>query len=274
MVTRRTRAASPHTDLIEGPDGPLEVLRVGEGRPHTLFVHGLAGSIGTTRPYGTRVAGRKAFVHLRGHGRSHVPPGAWGYAELAAEVWAVADHPDVLADRALGISMGAGALMRGLASEPHRFDRVVLVLPAALDQPRDDVAMAALEGLAERVESGDPEAVADHLVADQPPAVQEDPALRTWALGQAEILLASGVASALRVLPSQVPLVDREVLREVTCPVLVLGQEGDATHPAAIAHEVAELLPDATLHIAGGGGLMWEERDRTRELVGEFLSAP
>lgn len=263
----------PRTTLVDGPDGPLEILTVGHGRPHTLFVHGLAGSIATTRPYGMRVAGQRTFVHLRGHGRSHAPTGQWGYAELAAEVWAVADSPQVRADRALGISMGAGALCRGLTRDPHRFERVVLALPAALDRPRDDAAMRALESLADRVDDGDHDALAAHLVADQPVGVRQDPAVLAWAAGQAEQLLAPGLAAALRTLPHRVPVDDRALLAEVTCPVLILAQEGDDTHPVPVARELAECLPGSVLHVRGPGGIMWEHRQETRELVGAFLSA-
>lgn len=262
---------APRTTLVDGPDGPLEILTVGHGRPHTLFVHGLAGSITTTRPYGMRAAGTRTFAHLRGHGRSHAPTGQWGYAELAAEVWAVADH--VRADRALGISMGAGAICRGLTREPHRFDRLVLALPAALDQPRDDAAMRALEALADRVEADDAEALAAHLVADQPVAVRQDPAVRAWAADQAAQLLQPGLATALRTLPHRVPVTDRALLAEVTCPVLILAQERDDTHPVSVARELAEALPASVLHVRGPGGIMWEHRQETRELVGDFLSA-
>lgn len=260
------------TTLVEGPDGPLEILTTGRGGPHTLFVHGLAGSIGSTRPYGMRVAGTRTFVHLRGHGRSPAPAGRWGYAELAEEVWAVADH--VGADRVLGISMGAGAVCHGLTRDPDRFERVVLALPAALDRPREDRAMGALRALADRVAAGDRQALVEHLVADQPEAVRQDPAVRVWAAEQTEQLLRPGLAEALRVLPGLVPVPDRELLRRVTCPVLVLAQEGDATHPVAVARELGACFERSVVRVAGPGGIMWEHRQQTRDLVGDFLSAP
>lgn len=63
------------------------------------------------------------------------------------------------ATQALGVSMGAGALLWLLAREPARFSRVVLLLPAALDGPRTDAAALraldvrdrqAVEGLVRR----------------------------------------------------------------------------------------------------------------------------
>ncbi|WP_122263697.1 alpha/beta fold hydrolase [Ornithinimicrobium cerasi] len=267
-----TRPGAPRTQFVDGPAGPLEILRTGSGDPSTLLVHGLAGSISTTRPYATGVPGRRTFVHLRCHGRSVTPPGGFGYADLAAEVWSVADHQDVRADRALGVSMGAGAIVNGLTRDPDRFERVVLVVPASLDRVRSDAATQALGTLAARLEAGDLEAVTDHLVAGQPESTRADPAVRTWARGQAEQLLASGVARALRVVPEQVPVPDRSLLARVTCPVLVLAQEGDPTHPVAVAEELAGLLPRATLRVSGPGGIMWADRSATRDVVGSFLA--
>ena len=58
----------PRTTLVPGPDGDLEVLTTGRGEPHTLFVHGLAGSISTTRPYASAVAGTRR-MRMVGPGR-------------------------------------------------------------------------------------------------------------------------------------------------------------------------------------------------------------
>lgn len=261
---------APHTTLIPGPTGDLEILTAGRGRPATVFAHGLAGSIPTTRPYATKVPGARTFLHFRGHGRSDTPQGRWEYADLAAELWAVADH--VGASQALGISMGAGALCAGLAGDARRFDRVVLVLPAAIDRPRQDEAMTHLIELADLVEAGDQDAVAAHLLAAEPAQVRDDPGVRQWATGQAGRLLGTGVAQALRALPGQVPVTDRALLAQVRVPVLVLGQEDDPAHPAQIARELAEVLPESVLHVLPPGGMMWGHRSRVRDLVGEFLT--
>lgn len=260
--------------LLPGPAGDLEVLTTGRGRPHTVLAHGLTGTIGTTRPYATKVAGARTFFHVRGHGDSAAPPAPWGYADLAAELWAVADA--VGADRALGVSLGAGALCTGLARDPQRFSRVVLVIPAALDRPRTAGVTHGFTELAAQVEAGDVEAVTHLLVGEQPGPVRRDPAVVRWCREQAEELVAmgEGLVTALRVLPGNLPLPNREALAEVTCPVLVLAQESDETHPVEVARELAEVLPQAVLHVAGPGGLMWEHRSHTRDLVGDFLSAP
>ena len=65
--------AGPLTSLLDGPDGALEVLTTGSGLPSTVFAHGLAGSIETTRPFGSGVTGSRTFFHFRGHGASGRP---------------------------------------------------------------------------------------------------------------------------------------------------------------------------------------------------------
>jgi pimeloyl-ACP methyl ester carboxylesterase len=246
---------------------------VGATEPHTLFAHGLAGSIPTTRPYATRVSGTRSFLHFRGHGASPAPEdgNGWTYAELSAELWAVADA--VGASRALGVSMGAGALCAGLAHQPERFDRVVLVLPAVVDRPRPDAAVARFAALADAVDAGDLPGIAAHLLEEQPERVRGEQAVQVWCREQAARLVGAGVAAGLRSLPHQVAVTDRELLRRVQVPVLVLAQEDDPAHPAAVAEELATLLPGADLHVLPPGGIMWEHRARVRDLVGSFLGS-
>lgn len=264
--------SGPHTRLVPGPRGPLEVLTVGSTEPHTVFAHGLAGSIPTTRPYATKVPGTRSFLHFRGHGSSPVPEGGdWTYAELSAELWAVADA--VGARRALGLSMGAGALCAGLVRQPERFDRVALVLPAVVDRPRPGAAMARFAALADAVEAADLSAVAAHLLEEQPEGLRAEQAVQTWCREQAARLVGTGVAAGLRSLPHQVAVPDRDALRQVQAPVLVLAQEDDPAHPVDVAEELATLLPRAELHVLAPGGIMWEHRARVRDLVGSFLGS-
>jgi 3-oxoadipate enol-lactonase len=107
--TGRPTLPAPPTEIIETPHGVrLEQLTTGVGQPVTVFGHGLAGDIAGTRPLGSAVAGRRVFFHFRGHGRSDAPPGPWTFGDLATDLRAVADLAG--ATRALGVSMGAGAL--------------------------------------------------------------------------------------------------------------------------------------------------------------------
>jgi pimeloyl-ACP methyl ester carboxylesterase len=247
----------------------LEVLSRGTGEPSTLFVHGLAGSITSTRPYAGRVSGRRTFVHIAGHGAS-APPPAVTYPALSREVWAAADHAE--ATSVLGISMGAGAVLNGLTHDPARFRAVVLVLPAALDRPRtSDAALTRFHTLADLVDTGDVGAVADHLYAQEPPDVADGATVWCWCREQAELLVAGSPQAALRQVPHEVPVPDRSALASVSAPVLVLAQEDDDVHPVDVARDVAHSLPQAHLEVFGPGGLVWAHRERVRAIVGEFV---
>jgi len=264
------RPPGRNTSLLEGPGGLLEFVTTGSGLPATVFAHGLAGSIETTRPFGSGVSGSRTFMHFRGHGASAAPETPWTYAALADELRAVADH--VGATQALGVSMGAGALCSLLARTPLRFERLVLVLPAVLDHPRTDGAQDRLLRMAQLVDQDDVRGLTALLLEFEPVAVRDRPAVRLWCGRQAAAMVRTPVSSALRTLPTAVPLTDRRVLAAVTAPVLVIAQEQDALHPVWVAEQLAGLLPDARLEVAPPGGILWSHRAWMRELIGGFLS--
>ena len=141
------RPAGRITSLLEGPNGLLEFTVTGSGLPATIFAHGVDGSIETTRPFGSGVKGSRAFLHFRGYGDSAASEAPLTYVALEDDLRAVADH--VGATRALGVSMGAGALCSLLARTPLRFERLVFALPAVLDRPRTDRALDGLKLSAE-----------------------------------------------------------------------------------------------------------------------------
>lgn len=262
------------TAFLDGPAGPLEYLTLGSGVPSTVFAHGLAGSIGTTRPFGTGVRGRRTFFHFRGHGRSVTPQNDWTPAALAADLRTVADS--VSATRCLGVSLGAAAMCALLADTPDRFERLVFVLPAALD-PRSagsapEVA-ARYQAMAEAVDRGDVTAVADHLVRQQPDALRDDAVVHAWAREQAEGLVGSGVARALRTMPGVAPLADRDALQRVAAPALVIAQQEDEIHGVDVARDLTSALGNARLEVLPPGGILWAHRGRVRELIGEFLAS-
>ncbi|WP_245851894.1 alpha/beta fold hydrolase [Mobilicoccus massiliensis] len=258
------------TSMLAGPTGGIEYLTIGQGTPSSVFAHGLGGSITTTRPFASGVPGTRTFLHFRGHGASEAPETAWTYPTLAAELRAVADH--VAARQCLGVSMGAGAMCALLEQTPDRFDRLVFVIPALLDRPRTDAALQRLVDLADLVDDRDVEGIAAHFVNEQPEEVRDTDLVRGWAAEQARLLSGTPVSRALRALPRAVPLTDRASLGRVAAPALVIGQEDDAAHPAGIARELAEALPDARLEILPPGGVLWSHRRRVRELVSEFMT--
>lgn len=257
--------------LIPGPDGyPVEVRVIGSGSPVTVFAHGLAESIDETRPFGSGVRGSKVFFHFRGHGATVGPESSWTYQGLADELGTVADRFD--ATRALGISLGAGALLRACWLEPERFDRVVFVLPGMIDRARADPAIQRMLQLAELLDRGDDEAVARALVAQQPLGARGRPDVAVWAHRRAKRLLGTTVGRGLRELPLLHPLPTGTDLAGLTASTLVIGQEGDEAHPASVARELASRLPHAELRIFDEGGLVWAHRAELRALLTSFLA--
>jgi pimeloyl-ACP methyl ester carboxylesterase len=248
----------------------LEYLLSGEGDPTTAFAHGLAGGIPDTRPLGSGVSGRKVFFQFRGHGRSDAPLAEVTYAELAADLRAVAD--EFGATRALGVSLGAGALCRLLAQTPDRFERVVFYLPAVLDEPRPAAAMARARALLEAVEADDAPTAATLLSAEIPASMRDRPAAWRYVRERLDALLKDGLAPGLSELPAQAALPDRSVLGAVTARALVIACRGDAAHPPVIAEQLANVLPRASLHIYDQPAVLWTNRTDLRTRVSEFLN--
>lgn len=270
--------------MAEGPSGrdtslpagravisrSLEFTTTGSGLPATVFAHGLAGSISTTRPFGSGVRGSRTFLKFGGHGGSAAGATPWTYLALADELRAVADR--VGATQALGVSMGAGALCSLVARTPLRFERLVFVMPAVLDRQRTDDGLDRLLEMARHVDSGDLDSLTALLLQGEPAAVRTEPAVHDWCRSQAVAMAGTSVSAALRALPTAVPLTDRRVLAEVIAPALVIAQEQDPAHPVWVAERLAAALPGARLEVLGPGGLLWRHRARMRELVGGFLS--
>src|SRR5207237_1440875 len=128
------------------------------------------GSLAETRPLAARVQGTRVLVDLRGHGASAPLEDGWDYDLLARDLLAVADA--VGASQAVGLSLGAGALMRLLSHKPDRFSKVAFVLPAAIDATRQDGATKRLARLGAAIEAGDARAAADLLIAELPAEVR------------------------------------------------------------------------------------------------------
>ena len=267
----RPSLPQPETSLAQTPHGvELEYVISGLGDPVTVFAHGLANGIAETRPLGSAVAGRRVFFQFRGHGRSAAPPGRWTYADLARDLRAIADLSG--ATRALGVSMGAGALCRLLVDHPDRFERVVLFLPAVLDTPRPVAARERLSDLLTAVEAADAAEVANVLSQDIPASMRNNPAAWSFLRQRMEMLMGDGLAPGLASLPEQVAVDDADGLSHVKAPVLVIGTQGDDLHPVAVAEQIAGLLPDAHLHVYDKPGVLWTQRADLRERIATFLN--
>jgi pimeloyl-ACP methyl ester carboxylesterase len=246
------------TEVVDG----LEQLVTGSGEPVTVFAHGFAGDIAGTRPLGSGVTGRRVFFHFRGHGRSAAPPGPWTFGDLAADLRAVADRTG--ATRALGVSMGSGALCRLLSETPDRFERVVCYLPASLDGVRPEAAISRTA----RLLAG----ASDALDLELPPEVRGTPAGDAYVRQRSTQLREHPLAPQIGTLWSEPAVPEVTALAGFTGRALVLGCLGDPVHPIAWAERLAGLLPKAELFVYDDPAVLWHNRRDLRERVSAFLN--
>jgi len=227
-------------------DATLHVEIDGDGSPVTVFAHGLTNSCRELAAFTPFLDGTKVRFDFRGHGRSSVPePGAYRFADFARDLDAVASEHG--ATRAVGTSLGAGAITHLIAREPDRFERIVLLLPAALDVPltdHDDFDRTAhlLETLPRD------EAIEAILASSGRVEVYERaPWLREFDMLLWQDMSPIGVARAIREVVRDVALEDRELLREVKAPAMIVCREGDSIHPAELGRILAALIPSSEL---------------------------
>lgn len=251
----------------DGRVGDVAWSCLGTGLPVSVFAHGLGGSSSETRPLATRAPGTRVLLSFRGHGDSGPLPSGWDYDLLADDLRAVADETG--ATCAVGLSLGAGALLRVLSTDPGRFDRVAFVLPAAIDATRADGATLRLEALGDAIDAGDVDAVMEILMTEVPPAVRSRRGVALLVRRRAVQLAGRPAPRPLR---DDRPLVDRAVLDDVAAPALVVGQAGDPLHRLDVAVELAGALPDARLVSLPEGGCFWTAAREAQDAVADHLA--
>jgi pimeloyl-ACP methyl ester carboxylesterase len=254
------------TAAPSGVIGGVSFVVLGEGGPVTVFAHGLGGSVAETRPLATRVAGTRVLLDFRGHGDSDVQPEGWDYDTLADDLLSVADL--VGATRAVGLSLGAGALLRALTRDPARFERLAFVLPAAIDDTRRDGATERLHRLGDAITSCDARAVADVLLEEVPAEVRARRGVDALVLRRAQQLVtkpAPGPRFEDR------PLHDRALLARLDVPTLVVTQEGDALHPADLGRTLAAEIGADLLELPAGG-VFWTDAKHLQLALADHFS--
>jgi 3-oxoadipate enol-lactonase len=236
----------------------------GGGTPVTLVAPGLGATPGEARIPASGLSGTRVVVTFPSHGEAaDAPAGYWTYSAISADLERVAD--EVGATGAVGVSMGAGGLTTLLTRRPDRFDRVALLLPAALDKPRATPAMWAFEQLADAVESGDVDGLRELVAADVPAGV----AVGEHISSRADALLRLG--GALRTLPEQTPTNAAALLERVSAAALVIGAVGDPMHPEQVARDVAAALPNSRLELIDSPAPLLTHRREVRSLLVDFF---
>ena len=217
----------------------------GEGEPVTILAHGLTNNRNELAAFTPLVPGTKVRFDFRGHGRSSSPPDGFRFADLARDVDAVASAFG--ATVGVGTSLGAGAIGNLVCRVPDRFDRMVWLLPAGLDAPF--TLAGRYHALAGDLEGRTPAEALEAVLNDSARVAQY---LATpWRLELDRVLWEhadpDGLARAIRGIVEDSPIPDREMLREVRIPTLIVSIEGDEIHPAELARILSGLLPNAEL---------------------------
>ncbi|MBZ2208120.1 alpha/beta fold hydrolase [Massilia soli] len=239
----------------------MTIQAAGHGQP-LLWAHGLLSSMGTEDALGwfgwnaQAEAARLIRYDARGHGGSSAPRGAHHYqwSRLGADMLCVADASGAPCFIAGGMSMGCAAAIHAAVQSPERVKGLILALPPIIWENR-----AAQRGLYKRIgERGtqtDGRALAKlmsrdlartlpHWLTDASPGIAASLAIGVRALDR-RIIPDLFHGAAMSDLPARAHL---QAIAHI--PTLILAWTGDTTHPLASAHELHELLPNSTLHIA------------------------
>jgi 3-oxoadipate enol-lactonase len=250
-------------------DAVLHVEVDGQGEPVAILAHGLTNSCRELASLTSLVPGTKVRFCFRGHGHSSSPETGYRFADFARDVEAVADAYG--ADVAMGTSLGAGAIAHLVASQPDRFRKLVFLLPAGLDVPfqyKDRMLRTAgmVEGrsMEEAIQAvlSDPDRLANY---------QQFPWLRDFDQEMLRDLNVVGVPRAIREVIEDWPLRDREDMRRVTAPTLLICREGDVIHPAVVGRILAGIMPNAELLLYPDAQSMFAAIPEIVERVRRFL---
>lgn len=228
---------------VQTEDAVLHVEVDGEDEPVTVLAHGLTNNCKELAAFTPLVAGTKIRFDFRAHGRSSAPETGYRFADFARDLDGVARAYG--ATRAVGTSLGAGALANLVCREPDRFEKMVWLLPAGLDKP-----FAFRERylrMAEQVDGKSPEEAFEAIVSDPERAAEYLQA--PWRLELDKVMWEhedpDGLARAIRGVTADFPVPHRELLRAVRTPVLLVSIGGDPIHPLELGRVLADLLPNA-----------------------------
>jgi 3-oxoadipate enol-lactonase len=260
-----------HVAELQTPDVRLHVEVDGEGEPVTVLAHGLTNSCRELAQFTPLVQGTKVRFCFRGHGHSSSPERGYRFSDFARDVEAVAYAYG--ARHAFGTSLGAGAIAHLVANRPDRFEKLIFLLPAGLDLPfqyKDRMLKTAglIDGkpVEEAIEAilSDSDRVAGYL---------DYPFLRDFDRYMLQTLNPVGVPRAIREVIEDWPLRDREDMRKVTAPTLLICRRGDVIHPAEVGEILVDIMPNAQLMMFDDGVAMYEALPRIVHTVREFLAA-
>jgi pimeloyl-ACP methyl ester carboxylesterase len=260
------------------PPPGISWLVNGSGAPVTVFLPGLGGALAHLRPLGGGVPGTRVFCEVAGDPAPDDPapddraPDDYApddYASLAQAAGSAVRACG--ADRALGVSLGAGALLRLMSTEPDVLARAVLYQPSALDVAPAD-RLAELETFLALAAAGEIAALAALLADELPGDLRATrPALDAARARAQRLARPEGLRLLKNLATGEPPVPDPRRLAAVRTEVLVVTGRDDPVHPAAVAEQIAGVLPRATLKVFDTPAPLVHARSELRALLSAFL---
>ncbi|MDR7124787.1 alpha/beta hydrolase [Pseudotabrizicola sp. 4114] len=244
------------------------VKAIGTGKP-VLFLHGAATLEGFDFAAGLADRFRVLLPSHPGMGFSGPAPHVSGMADLLVHYLNLLDALDLSeAPHLMGFSMGGWMATELAAVARERFDRVVLVAPAGLNDPAHPAT--PLGAIAPQDFPGylahDPAVALPYFPDGSDPgfaaAFGADRAREGEAVGRMCAPFGMGHPNL------------RRMLARITNPTLVVWGEEDRLLPASQAPLWCDALPSATLlRVPGAGHLVLQENPGTLTKIGDFLAA-
>ncbi len=230
---------------VRTEDATLYMEIDGDGAPVTVVAHGLTNNRNELAALTPLVPGTKVRFDFRGHGRSSAPETGYAFVDFARDLDAVASAYG--ATRAIGTSLGSGAIASLLYRDPDRFERTVWLLPSALDLPFPFVER--YDRMAAELEGKTPQEALDAILTNPERAAQY--VQTPWKLELDRLMWdhdhPGGVARAIHGIIRDWPVPDRNLLRAVARPVLLVCIGGDEIHPLELGHTLHELMPNSEI---------------------------
>ncbi|HSB11877.1 MAG TPA: alpha/beta hydrolase [Blastocatellia bacterium] len=177
---------------------------------------------------------RLIIPDLRGHGRSTNPSGQFTLRQVALDVFALLDLLGIERCKAIGLSLGAKALLHLATQQPGRIKAMVLVSATPYFPPEARAAMAAL------------------TAEDKSEAEWNQ--MRQWhQRGDEQILALWRNMHALKDSYDDMNFTP-PYLSTITARTLIVHGDRDPLYPVRVALEMYEAIPQASLWVIPNGG--------------------
>lgn len=262
-MTAQAVIGEPPPTTLELPDGPLTVLRGGEGQ-QVLFLHGTHFA-GRWLPFHERLAASCELVYPihPGFEEGQAPRWLQGLDDLALCYRDLLDALEIERAHVVGWALGGWLAAEMAVLSPERVRSLTLLSPLGLrvpEHPPADYLAVAPQQLAGLL--FDDEGAGAGLLPDF-----EDPEEFSRFYGE-------NGATARLIWERRYDLrLDRRLPR-VRVPALLVWPEEDRLVPYAHAARWAELLPQSRLEVVPGAGhaVLVQQPERVADLVASFLA--